>query len=125
MLAFLFPVSQFVRQLVLEKEAKLREGLKMMGLTEAIYAVSWLLTLLTEIVIICILIIAVIGPTIFEYSDQGLVFVYFFSFSLAVLGFSFLMSAIFLSSKAAALIAPLVFFATFFPYFAVAGDEFS
>lgn len=37
MLSFLYPVSRIIRALVLEKECRIKEGMKMMGLTDTIY----------------------------------------------------------------------------------------
>jgi hypothetical protein len=48
MLSFLFPVSRMVRALVLEKELKIKEGMKMMGLSNAAYNASWLITLVIQ-----------------------------------------------------------------------------
>jgi hypothetical protein len=125
MLGFLFPVSRFGRDLVHEREYKLKDTQIMMGLPPYAYFLSWLLVLFAELVISCILITAVVGPTVFLASDKGLVFLYFFAFSMSVLAYTFLIGAIFTRSKSAALIAPAIFFITFFPYFAVTGPDYS
>src|SRR5690554_972498 len=97
----------------------------MMGLPPSAYFLSWFLVLFAELLISCILITAVVGPTVFIKSDKGLVFLFFFVFSTSVLAYTYLIAAIFSQGKTAALIAPAVFFIAFFPYFAVTGPDYS
>lgn len=80
MLAFLYPVSQIVRGLVIEKETRVKEGMKMMGLTDLVYNLSWLITLLVQMTLIAFLITLVTWSSVFEYSNKIYVFVYFFMF---------------------------------------------
>lgn len=124
-IGFLFPVSRFGRDLVYEKEYKLQDTQIMMGLRPSAYFMAWILVLLLELTVSCILITAVVGPTVFVRSDKGLVFLFFFAFSASVLAYMFLISSFFRKSKTAALIAPALFFVTFFPYFAVTGPDYS
>lgn len=124
MLSFLFPVSRMVRALVLDKEMKIKEGMKMMGLTDFAYNMSWLITLVIQMTLVSALIVAVTGSTVFQYSDKAYVFLYFIMFAISIIMFCFLLSAVFSKSKSAAMIGPLLFFATFFPYYAVQDDSY-
>mmetsp|Transcript_26423 Transcript_26423/g.39214 ORF Transcript_26423/g.39214 Transcript_26423/m.39214 type:complete len:1955 (+) Transcript_26423:136-6000(+) len=125
MLSFLYPVSRIVRGLVLEKEDRIKEGMKMMGLTEFAYNMSWLITTVTQMALVSLLIVLVTMTSVFEYSDKFLVFIYFMAFSLAVINMCFLMSTFFSRSKIASLMGPMIFFATFFPYYAVSDPSYS
>jgi hypothetical protein len=124
MLSFLYPVSRLIRGLVIEKEFRIKEGMKMMGLTDTIYNCSWLITTLTEFTIISILITLVTATTVFQYSDKILVFIYFEAFAFAIVNMCFLLATLFSKSKTASLLGPMIFFATFFPYYAVQGPEY-
>lgn len=114
-----------VRALVLDKEERLKEGMKMMGLSEFAYNMSWLITFLTQLTLVSGLITGVTADSVFEYSDKSYVFLFFFAFSLAIMSFCFLLASIFQKAKTAALLGPLLFFAAFFPSYAVADDNFS
>lgn len=125
MLSFLYPVSRMIRALVLEKEQKIKEGMKMMGLTDFAYNLSWLITTVTQMALVSGLIVLVTMSSVFEYSNPFLVFVYFLAFSLAVINMCFLMATFFSKSKIASLMGPMIFFATFFPYYAVQDPAYS
>jgi len=124
MLSFLYPVSRIIRALVLEKETRIKEGMKMMGLTDSAYNLSWLITTFIQMTFVSILITLVTGSSVFEYSNKVYVFIYFEAFSLAVINMCFLLSTFFSRSKSASLLGPMIFFASFFPYYAVNDDQF-
>ena len=125
MLSFLYPVSRIVRALVVEKETRVKEGMKMMGLTDTVYNLSWLITTVLQMTIVSILITLVTGDTVFEYSNKVLVFIYFEVFSLAIINMCFLMATFFSRSKVASLLGPVIFFGSFFPYYAINDDDFT
>lgn len=125
MLSFLYPVSRIIRGLVLEKEQRIKEGMRMMGLSEFSYNLSWLITTVLQMTIVSILIVLVTMSSVFEYSDKFLVFIYFMAFSLAVINMCFLMATFFSRSKVASLMGPMIFFASFFPYYAVSDPSYS
>lgn len=125
MLSFLYPVSRIIRGLVLEKEERIKEGMKMMGLTDFAYNLSWLITLFVQMFIVSSLIVLVTMSSVFQYSDTFLVLIYFMAFSVSVMSLCFLMATLFSRSKVASLVGPMVFFATFFPYYSVADPSYS
>lgn len=90
----------------------------MMGLTDSAYNLSWLITTFLQMTFISILITLVTGGSVFEYSNKVYVFIYFEAFSLAVINMCFLLSTFFSRSKSASLLGPMIFFASFFPYYA-------
>ncbi|CBJ29591.1 conserved unknown protein [Ectocarpus siliculosus] len=122
MLAFLYPVSRAVRVLVSEKEGRMKEALKMMGLPDLIYHGSWLVTFQVQWVVTNVLIMLVVRTSVFRYSNHWLVFLWLEAVALSVMAFCFLMSTFFSRSKTAATLGSLVFFAAFFPYYYV-GDK--
>mmetsp|Transcript_62430 Transcript_62430/g.122842 ORF Transcript_62430/g.122842 Transcript_62430/m.122842 type:complete len:2323 (-) Transcript_62430:80-7048(-) len=124
MLSFLYPVSRIIRALVLEKETRIKEGMKMMGLPDSVYNLSWLITTVLQMTLVSLLITLVTASSVFEYSNKLFVFLYFEAFSLAVINMCFLLSTFFSRSKSASLLGPMIFFASFFPYYAVSDDQF-
>lgn len=97
----------------------------MMGLTDFAYNLSWLITTVTQMGLVSGLIVLVTMTSVFEYSNAFLVFIYFMAFSLAVINMCFLMATFFSKSKVASLMGPMIFFATFFPYYAVQDPAYS
>jgi ATP-binding cassette subfamily A (ABC1) protein 3 len=125
MLSFLYPVSRIIRGLVVEKEQRIKEGMKMMGLSDLAYNTSWFITITLQLTLVSALITLVTSTSVFEYSDKVLVFIYFLAFSFAIMNFCFMLSTFFSRSKVASLVGPMLFFGTFFPYYSVADPDFS
>lgn len=125
MLSFLYPVSRILRSLVIEKETRIKEGMKMMGLFDFIYDMSWFVTLFIQMTIVSLLITLVTARTVFQYSSKLYVFIFFESFSLAIIGLCFFLSTLFSRAKVASFIGPMIFFGSFFPYYAVNDAQFS
>lgn len=75
-IAILYPVSNVVRSLVMEKEARIREGMRMMSLQDSALYASWAFHFGTTFLIIAGLIVAV-GGKLFQYSDKALIFLYY------------------------------------------------
>lgn len=119
MLAFLYPVSRSVRVLVSEKEGRMKEALRMMGLPDLIYHTSWFLTFQAQWFVTNILIMLVVRNSVFRFSNHGLVFLWLEAVSLSVVAFCFLISTFFSRSKTAATLGTVIFFAAFFPYYFV------
>eukprot|EP01038_Epipyxis_sp_PR26KG_P005748 gene5748-7937_t len=125
MLSFLYPVSRIIRSLVVEKETRIKEGMKIMGVSDTVYNLSWLITTVLQMTIVSILITLVTGGSVFEYSNKVYVFIYFEVFSLAVINLCFLCATFFSRSKTASLLGPMIFFASYFPFYAVNDPQFS
>ena len=112
-IAILFSVSNVVRSLVIEKEARIREGMRMMALTDSALYASWVFHFATTFTIIAALMVLV-GGKLFMYSDKGLVFAYFLLFFFATTAFAFWMSTFFSKSKTAAILGVMPYFAGYF-----------
>ncbi len=93
-------------------------GMKMMGLTDTVYNASWFITSFIQMTLISILITLVTGGSVFEYSNKVYIFLYFEIFSLSIMSMCFLLATLFSRSKTAALLGPMIFFGSFFPYYA-------
>ena len=99
MLAFLYPFSRFIRGLVLEKEQKIKEGMKIMGLSDVVYGLSWFITLGTQCLLSSLGILYATRSSVFEFSSDLSIFLYFFCFSMSVVMFSFMLATFFSRSK--------------------------
>ena len=116
-LSFMYPVVLLTRNIVIEKESRLRESLLIMGLSKW---VNWLslyivqLLILTPVMLV-ITIIIIVG-TIFEYSNFLIVFLLLFLYVNSLISFSFLMSTFFNSAKLSSFITLGVYVLNFMPY---------
>ncbi|CAN0348380.1 unnamed protein product [Pylaiella littoralis] len=117
-IAVMFPVANTISHLVKEKELRIKEGLKMMGLTGLAHTASWVLHFTCLFFFVSLLMILASG-SLFENSDDGLIFIFIFSFFMATMSFCFFISAFFSRARTASTIGTLMFFVALFPYFAV------
>jgi len=120
-LAFLYPVSRYLRALVLEKETKIKETMKIMGLSAWAANLAWVITMVAQSSVTVLLMTLLGARTVFSYSNSFLIFLFLFVFSLALVMFVFLVSTFFSKAKTAATAGTIIFFATFFPYYALTG----
>jgi ATP-binding cassette subfamily A (ABC1) protein 3 len=117
-IAFVYPVSQLIRGLVLEKELRLRESLRQMGATDGALWGSWMAVYAALYCVMCVL-IAVMGIRVFPASNKALIFVLFYLYALAATAFCFLISVFFTKSRVAAVLGSIIWVASYFPFFAL------
>lgn len=65
MFTYLIPLYYMVSKLAEEKQSKSKEGMKMMGLKESVYFLSWFILFFGVMVVMGIVIISMIGPGLF------------------------------------------------------------
>ncbi len=68
-MTFLYPASRLIRDIVLEKELKMREGMKAMGLGSGALMASWYLTYVVMAIIQSLAIAAMCSDSIFQVSQ--------------------------------------------------------
>ena len=118
-MVLLFPFSNMIKSLVLEKEHKLREGMQMMSLRGDALWISWWLhffCLILPLAILCLL----ASYNLFPESDTSIIFIYYFVFFLSATSYSIFVSTFFSKARTAALVGSLVFFCGFFIYIGMA-----
>jgi ATP-binding cassette subfamily A (ABC1) protein 3 len=122
---YIWPVTRLVKGIVEEKQLRIKEGMKMMGLPDSALFCSWFGTYVLMFLITSIGITIVTSGSVYKYSSKGHVFIFFFFFSLTTFAFCWLVSVFFSRSTVASTMAALVFLGSFFPYFAVTGGSHS
>ena len=108
----LYPLSNVISVLVREKEAKLREGMKMMSLKTEVLWLSWWFNFMALFGPLSLL-LTFVGGKLFEHSDPGMIFLYFFFFFLSATAYAIFVSAFFTNSRTAAIVGSLVFLGGF------------
>lgn len=105
----LFPVSRLIRGLVAEKETKLREGMKMMGLSDAALLGSWMTTYALMFLISSVLITLVGSRSVWLSSNKGIIFITFWLYGLSCCSYCYLISVFFSRAKTASTLGVVLF----------------
>ncbi|CAG9335868.1 unnamed protein product [Blepharisma stoltei] len=118
-LSFGIPVCRMVTQIVEEKETKIKEMMVIMGLSGTSYWAAWILYYFFIYLAIAIGAAYILSRNFYEYSDISIIFITYFLLGLSCISFSLLLSIFFSTVKTALIFSIMIFFATFFAYFAV------
>jgi ATP-binding cassette subfamily A (ABC1) protein 5 len=90
MFTFLIPLYYFVSKLAEEKESKAREGMKMMGLKDSTYFLSWFIFFSAIMAIMSLTIAIMTAFNVFNHSNFLLVFLLSFFYGMTLFGFAIL-----------------------------------
>ncbi|XP_012941784.1 ATP-binding cassette sub-family A member 3 [Aplysia californica] len=123
-LSFILSVIVNTKNLVYEKEKKLKESMKLMGLRASVHWLSWFITFLVYMVPAMIVyallfgldIMADKGPVLAN-SDASLFFVFLLFYAFALISFCFMVSTFVQKANVGAALSGILFFGFFFPYY--------
>lgn len=116
-IAWVYTVSTLVKDMVYEKEKRLKEFMQIMGLSAGCHKLAWFVSsfgiaLVTNFLICVIL---TLGHTII-YSDFWVLLVFFTCFQIATISQCFLVSVFFSKSSLASIVAGISYFLLYLPY---------
>ncbi|XP_053132329.1 phospholipid-transporting ATPase ABCA3 [Hemicordylus capensis] len=123
MLSFTYTSLNIVRAVVHEKEKKLKEYMRMMGLSNWLHWTAWFLMfflfLLVSIFFVTVLFCVKVSEqaAVLKSSDPTLVFTFLAAFSIASISFSFMVSTFFSKANVAAAVGGFLYFFSYIPYF--------
>ncbi|XP_035533108.1 ATP-binding cassette sub-family A member 12 [Morone saxatilis] len=124
MMAWVLFVADFVKKLVHERELRLHEYMKMMGVNPLSHFFAWFLECAAYLVLtIFILTLVLKYGLILPNSDGFLLFLYLCDYGLSVLAFSYLVSSFFDKTYIAGLSGSLLYILCFFPFIVVMAVE--
>ncbi|XP_044222425.1 glucosylceramide transporter ABCA12 [Thunnus albacares] len=124
MIAWVLFVADFVKKLVHERELRLHEYMKMMGVNPLSHFFAWFLECAIYLVLTVIILTLVLKyGGILSHSDGFLLFLYLCDYSLSVLAFSYLVSSFFDKTYIAGLSGSLLYILCFFPFIVVMALE--
>ncbi|XP_037705635.1 ATP-binding cassette sub-family A member 12 [Choloepus didactylus] len=117
MVAWVVFIAAFVKKLVYEKDLRLHEYMKMMGVNSCSHFFAWLIESIGFLLVtIIILIIILKFGNILPKTNGFILFLYFSDYSFSVISMSYLISVFFNSTNIAALIGSLIYIIAFFPF---------
>uniref|UniRef100_A0A8C3SVY6 ATP binding cassette subfamily A member 3 n=1 Tax=Chelydra serpentina TaxID=8475 RepID=A0A8C3SVY6_CHESE len=121
MLSFTYTSLNIVRAVVHEKEKKLKEYMRMMGLSNWLHWSAWFLMfflfLLVSIFFVTVLFCVKVSGAVLTNSDPTLVFTFLAVFSISSISFSFMVSTFFSRANVAAAAGGFLYFFSYIPYF--------
>ncbi|XP_043856125.1 phospholipid-transporting ATPase ABCA3-like [Dromiciops gliroides] len=131
MLSFLCTSVFIIRAIVQEKERKLKEYMRIMGLNNWLHWSAWFsLYLLLFIFIISVMIIIFslkvrYNVSVLTKSDPTLVFFFLLCFAVATISFSFMISVFFSKANLAVATGGILYFFSYLPFFYISFNIFS
>ncbi|CAG7829934.1 unnamed protein product, partial [Allacma fusca] len=120
--AYLYPVMSITKSIVHEKECRLKEYMKIMGLPNWLHWTAWfvkafvLLGLASALLLMLVKLKLSGQRSILTETDSFLIMTVLMCHSITVIGFSFLMSALFATANAAATTAGFIWGINFIPF---------
>ncbi|XP_045030700.1 ABC-type organic anion transporter ABCA8 [Daphnia magna] len=122
-------LSQFILYLLTvivgEKEKKIKEGLRMMGLSDSVYWLSWFLVYMVFVIALTLVATGVLyGMKVFQKSNVGLIYLLFILYDISILMLAFLMTTFFDKARVAGIFGAMaVSFLNLFYYIQVATGD--
>ncbi|XP_021369630.1 ATP-binding cassette sub-family A member 2-like isoform X2 [Mizuhopecten yessoensis] len=131
-ISWVYSVAMLVQSIVYEKEQRLKEVMRMMGLSNAVHWCAWFtMTFIQMTITMGLLTIMLKIGNVLAHSNPWVVFTTLEVFAIVTIAFSFLVSTFYSKAKVAAACAGIVYFLTYVPYMYVAiredvaGDQIS
>ncbi|XP_054722736.1 ATP-binding cassette sub-family A member 2-like [Uloborus diversus] len=123
-ISWVYSVSMLVQNIVYEKEQRLKEVMKTMGLNSAVHWLAWFITSFLQMTITAALLTVILKyGLVLTYSNPLLIFLMLEIFVVANIAFSFLVSVLYSKAKLAAACAGIIYFLTYVPYMYIAVRE--
>ncbi|XP_078132544.1 phospholipid-transporting ATPase ABCA1 isoform X1 [Sander vitreus] len=116
-LAWIYSVAMIVKGIVAEKEARLKETVRIMGLRSSIYWLSWAVSSVLPLAISALLLALILKyGKVLQYSDPSVIFFFLLVFCLATISQCFLISVFFSKANLAAACGGLIYFVLYLPH---------
>lgn len=123
-ISWVYTVAMLVQSIVYEKEQRLKEVMKMMGMNNAVHWCAWFTTTFIQMTITMAILTAILKyGKVLTHSDPWIIFTVLEVFAVATICFSFLVSVLYSKAKLAAACAGIVYFLTYVPYMYIAIKE--
>jgi hypothetical protein len=125
LLIYILPVYRLISNLVAEKESRARESMKMMGLADSHYWLSWFCYFAIIVTIISLLCTLILGFNVIKYSNKGFLFLFFWCYGISLFGLCVFLQAFFSKARVASIAGTLLYFGTSFVGQAVKDENVS
>ncbi len=114
--SFVYTVAMLTQTMVYEKEMRLKEVMKIMGLNNAVHLLAWFITYFIQFTVIMAVITCILHfGKILTHSNPVLIFFLLEIYAVATICFSFLVSSLYSKAKLAAACAGILYFLSYVP----------
>jgi hypothetical protein len=118
-LMYIMPIHRMIMRIVSEKHTKIREVMRMMGLSDTTYWASWFVFYTIIVTIISLLSTFMICFKVFPHSNWLLIFLLFWLFGMSLFGYIMFIQSLFSVPRTASIMSILIYFFTSFLDFTV------
>ncbi|KAM9515993.1 phospholipid-transporting ATPase ABCA7 isoform 2-T2 [Guaruba guarouba] len=116
-LAWIYSVAMIIKGVVHEKETRLKETMKTMGLSSGMLWFSWFLSSFIPFLLSSALLVLILKlGNILPYSDPAVIFLFLGTFSVATISQCFLISTFFPRANLASACGGIIYFSLYLPY---------
>ncbi|XP_030852678.1 phospholipid-transporting ATPase ABCA1 isoform X1 [Strongylocentrotus purpuratus] len=116
-ISWIFSVAMIIKGIVYEKERRLKEVMKVMGLSNGVHWLAWLIDSFLVMFTSCVLLVLVLKlGKIITYSDGGILLLFLVSFCVSTIMLCFLISVFFSKANLSAACGAVIFFLTYVPF---------
>uniref|UniRef100_A0A8C7D5T6 P-type phospholipid transporter n=1 Tax=Oncorhynchus kisutch TaxID=8019 RepID=A0A8C7D5T6_ONCKI len=116
-LAWIYSVAMIVKGIVMEKEVRLKETVRMTGLRSSTYWLSWAVSSVLPLAVSAFLLTLILKyGKVLQYSDPSVIFVFLLVFCVATIMECFFISVFFSKANLAAACGGLIYFVLYLPH---------
>uniref|UniRef100_A0A8C5ESK9 ATP-binding cassette, sub-family A (ABC1), member 2 n=1 Tax=Gouania willdenowi TaxID=441366 RepID=A0A8C5ESK9_GOUWI len=123
-ISWVYSVAMMIQHIVAEKEHRLKEVMKMMGLNNAVHWVAWFITGFLQLSVSVTALTAILKyGRVLLHSDTFIIWLFLSIYAVATIMFCFLVSVIYSKAKLASACGGIIYFLSYVPYMYVAIRE--
>ncbi|XP_068617160.1 ATP-binding cassette sub-family A member 2 [Brachionichthys hirsutus] len=123
-ISWVYSVAMMIQHIVAEKEHRLKEVMKMMGLNNAVHWVAWFITGFVQLSISVTALTAILKyGRVLLHSNAFIIWLFLTIYAVATIMFCFLVSVIYSKAKLASACGGIIYFLSYVPYMYVAIRE--
>ncbi|XP_040010578.1 ATP-binding cassette sub-family A member 2 isoform X4 [Xiphias gladius] len=123
-ISWVYSVAMMIQHIVAEKEHRLKEVMKMMGLNNAVHWVAWFITGFVQLSISVTALTAILKyGRVLLHSNPFIIWLFLTIYAVATIMFCFLVSVIYSKAKLASACGGIIYFLSYVPYMYVAIRE--
>ncbi|GCC24766.1 hypothetical protein chiPu_0003168 [Chiloscyllium punctatum] len=123
-ISWVYSVAMMIQHIVAEKEHRLKEVMKMMGLNNAVHWVAWFITGFVQLSISVTALTGILKyGKVLMHSDPFIIWLFLTIYGIATIMFCFLISVVYSKAKLASACGGIIYFLSYVPYMYVAIRE--
>ncbi|XP_076818416.1 ATP-binding cassette sub-family A member 2-like isoform X1 [Clavelina lepadiformis] len=132
-ISWVYTVAMFVQHIVYEKERRLKEVMKIMGLSNGIHWLAWFISIFLQLEVTVTVIALLLKYGVLPHMDYGgvlpksnflIIWLFFTVYAAATIMFCFLVSVLFSKAKVASACSGIIYFMSYLPFAYMSIQEF-